>query len=148
MSVLLGQLISANRLLTISAVHCLPLLHAATPPTPPSSSSSTQLHPVTSDKALLNEFRNNVYIAEPLTLCLCLTNVLYADCQRIVGDYHMKTKTATMEIVAMWFNQSPQLTWEDVVDTLFCYGLVNRSTIELANRHKVDWEPVYSKRQN
>ena len=53
-----------------------------------------------------------------------------------------------MEIVAMWFNKSPQLTWEDVVDTLFCYGLVNRSTIELANRHKVNWEPVYSKRQN
>ena len=77
-----------------------------------------------------------------------LTNVIYTDCQRIVGDYHMKTKTATMEIVAMWFNQSPQLTWEDVVDTLFCYGLVNRSTIELANRHKVNWEPVYSKRQN
>ena len=123
-----------------SAVHCPPLLHAARPPTPPS------LHPVTSDKALLNEFRNNVHIAEPLTLCLCLTNIHYDDCQQVVDDY--KTKTATMKIVAMWFNQSPQLTWKDVVDTLFCYGLVNRSTIELAKRHKVDWEHIYSKREN
>ena len=40
----------------------------------------------------------------------------------------------------MWFDQSRKLNWEDVVDTLFSYGLVNRSTIELANRHKVDWE--------
>ena len=50
----------------------------------------------------------------------------------------MKTKTATTEILDLWFNQSPQLTWEDVVDTLFCYGLVN-TAVPLANRHGVDW---------
>ena len=43
-------------------------------------------------------------------------------------------------ILVMWFNQSPQLTWEDVVDTLFCYGLVN-TAVPLANRHGVDWKP-------
>ena len=46
-----------------------------------------------------------------------------------------------MKIVAMWFNQSPQLTWEDVVDTLFCYGLVN-TAVPLANRHGVVQMPV------
>ena len=59
----------------------------------------------------------------------------------------MKTKTATTEILDMWFNQSPQLTWEDVVDTLFCYGLVN-TAVRLANRHGVDWKPLYDKRKN
>ena len=108
-----------------------------------SSSSSTQLHPVTSDKALLNEFDNNVHISEPLTLCLYLSNVPYADCQQIVDDY--KTKIATMKIVAMWFNQSPHLTWEDVVDSLFRYGRVKRDTINLAKKHKVDWEHISSK---
>ena len=122
------------------------LLHAATPPTPPSSSSSTQLHPVTSDKALLNEFPI-VHITEPLTLCVCLTNVPYATCQQVAEDYHTRIKTATMKIVAMWFNQSPQLTWEDVVDTLFCYGLVN-TAVPLANRHGVDWKPLHDKRKN
>ena len=52
-----------------------------------------------------------------------------------------------MKIVAMWFNQSPQLTWEDVVDTLFCYGLVN-TAVPLANRHGVDWKPLHDKRKN
>ena len=139
------QLVSDLHYIVLFTVHYL-LLHTATPPTLPSSSSSTQLHPVTSDRDLLNEFPI-IHITEPLTLCVCLTNVPYATCQQVVEDYHTRTKTATMKIVAMWFSQSPQLTWEDVVDTLFCYGLVN-TAVPLANRHGVDWKPLHDKRKN
>ena len=118
------------------------ILQAATPPTQPSSSSIVQQ--VTSEKALLDEFPVS-HITEPLTLCSCLNNDdLYINCKQIVSDHHMQAKTATIKILGMWINQSPKLTWKDVVETLFCYRLVNKA-VRLAERHGVDWEPIHDK---
>ena len=118
------------------------LLQAATPPTQLSSGSI--VHQITSEKALIDEFPVS-HITEPLTLCSCLNNDdLYIDCKQIVSDHHMQSKTATMKILGMWINQSPKLTWKDVIETLFCYRLVNKA-VPLAERHGVDWRPIHDK---
>ena len=121
------------------------LLQAATPPTQPSSQSSGSIvQQITSEKALIDEFPVS-HITEPLTLCSCLNNDdLFINCKQILIDHHMQTKTATMKILGMWIDQSPKLTWKDVVETLFCYRLVNKA-VQLAERHGVDWKPIHDK---
>ena len=62
-------------------------------------------------------------------------------------DNRPKTKTTTTKILAAWYNELPQLTWEDVVDSLMCCRLV-KPAVTLATKVEVDWEPLYEKYKN
>ena len=121
-------------------------IYSITAPQPTLLSSNSTHHRVSSVKKLLNEFPIATITNPAGTLiCPCLTNFPYATCRQIAEDNHHKSKAATTEILTAWYNiKLPQLTWEDVVESLMCCDLVNLA-VALAEKFEVDWEPLHKK---
>ena len=82
-------------------------------------------------------------ITNPLDFCLCL-DLLYSTCDEILTNNPGDVKKQVTKIVAKWHETSLELTWEKVVDALFCHQH-NRAAVELAKKKGVDWRPLQTK---
>ena len=118
--------------------YSLSSIAADTPVDDPSSANLL----ITSLNSLISEVPT---ITDPLDFCLCL-KIPYSRCQQIQADHQGNTASVVREIAVVWYNQSPEPSWEEVVDGFFCHQH-NRDAVLVANRRGVDWRPLLIKQQ-
>ena len=68
-------------------------------------------------------------ITDPLDFCTCL-GVPITRCQEIHTDHRGSIKSLVKKIAAVWYKQSPERNWDEVVAALFCHE-DNRAAVQL-----------------
>ena len=85
-------------------------------------------------------------ITELPQFCACL-DIDFGRCQQIQNDKPMNVRKQLIEVVSVWYHQSHDRNWEDIVEALICHEK-NRIAVELAKKVGVNWKLLQSKKRS